>query len=222
MEKFLDEKTQAQVKEFLGDLKSPVTLMLFISESQQCEYCEETRQILTEVADLSEMITLQAVDFEEQPEKVKQYAIQRVPTFVVLSGKDENPVNSGVQYSGIPAGHEFTTLVNDILLVSQQETGLNEDTRAYLKDLKEPLNLKIFVTPSCPYCPQAVILAHRMALESDMVLAEGIEAMEFPDLSNEYNVSGVPHTIINHGAGELVGAAPEQHLLAEIRKALKN
>lgn len=222
MEKFLDDNMQAQVREFLGTLKSPVTLMLFTSQSQQCQYCAETRQILSEVADLSEMITMQTVNVEEQPEKVRQYAIQRVPTFVVLSGKDENPVNRGVQYSGIPAGHEFTTLVNAIVLVSQQETGLSEDTRAYLKDLQEPVNLKVFVTPSCPYCPQAVILAHRLALESDLVLAEGIEAMEFPDLSNEYNVSGVPHTIINHGAGEVVGAASEQHLLAEIRKTLKN
>ena len=65
------------------------------------------------------------------------------------------------------------------------------------------------------------MLAHQMALESPMVEAEMIEAMEFPDLSDRYGVSGVPHTTINAGAGNLVGAAPEQYLVDEIKKALK-
>ncbi len=54
-----------------------------------------------------------------------------------------------------------------------------------------------------------------------MVLAEGIEAMEFPDLADKYNVSGVPHTAINDGAGTMVGAGPEEYLLKEIQDALK-
>jgi glutaredoxin len=80
----------------------------------------------------------------------------------------------------------------------------------------------VFVTPTCPYCPQAVVLAHRMALESPMVQAEMVEAMEFPELSDRYGVSGVPHTTINAGAGNVIGAAPENHLLQEIQRALKN
>jgi hypothetical protein len=59
-----------------------------------------------------------------------------------------------------------------------------------------------------------------MALESPMVQAEMVEAMEFPDLAERHNVSGVPQTTINDGAGTLVGSAPEDHLVAEIQKAL--
>ena len=66
------------------------------------------------------------------------------------------------------------------------------------------------------------MLAHQMALESPMVEAEMVEAMEFPDLSERFHVSGVPQTVINSGAGTVVGAAPEQQLLAEIRRALQN
>lgn len=65
------------------------------------------------------------------------------------------------------------------------------------------------------------MLAHMLALESPMVQAEGIEAMEFQDLAEKFGVSGVPHTTINDGAGEMVGAAPEQILIAEIKRALK-
>ena len=65
------------------------------------------------------------------------------------------------------------------------------------------------------------MLAHQMALESPMIEAEMVEAMEFADLSDKYGVSGVPHTTINEGAGTLVGAAPEDYLVTEIKKALK-
>jgi len=65
-----------------------------------------------------------------------------------------------------------------------------------------------------------VVLAHRMALESPLVQAEMVEAIEFPELSDRYHVSGVPQTTINDGAGTMVGAAPEENLLAEIRNAI--
>ncbi len=63
------------------------------------------------------------------------------------------------------------------------------------------------------------MLAHQMALESDMVQAEMVEALEFPELAEKYGVSGVPHTSINFGAGELVGAAPEAMMIEQIKAA---
>jgi hypothetical protein len=60
-----------------------------------------------------------------------------------------------------------------------------------------------------------------MALESPLVQAEMVEALEFPELADMYGVSGVPHTTINAGAGSLIGAAPEEYLVNEIKKALQ-
>ena len=129
----------------------------------------------------------------------------------------------GVQYSGIPSGHELSTLINDILIVSRRDSGLNEKTREFLKNLDKPLLLQVFVTPTCPYCPRAVLLAHQMAMENPkMIRAEGVEATEFPELSQRFNVRGVPQTVINSGAGTVVGAVPEQNLLDQIRLALQN
>lgn len=65
-----------------------------------------------------------------------------------------------------------------------------------------------------------MVLAHQMALESPFVQAEMVEATEFPELSMQHNVSGVPQTTINSGAGRVVGAMPETHLLAEIQRSL--
>lgn len=60
------------------------------------------------------------------------------------------------------------------------------------------------------------MLAYRMAMESDMVEAEMVNAVEFRSLSQKHHVHGVPHTIINAGEGGVVGAIPEEDLLLEL------
>ena len=65
------------------------------------------------------------------------------------------------------------------------------------------------------------MLAHQMALQSPMVIAEAVEAMEFPELANKYDVSGVPHTTINDGLGNVIGAVPEATLVREIQQAFE-
>lgn len=66
------------------------------------------------------------------------------------------------------------------------------------------------------------MLAHQMALESSLVEAEMIDASEFMELADRHGVGGVPHTAINAGAGQMIGSAPEEYLVAEIKKALEN
>jgi hypothetical protein len=104
-------------------------------------------------------------------------------------------------------------------MVSRGDSGLAADTKAYLAALKKPLHLQVFVTPTCPYCPPAVHLAHQLAFESDLVRADMVEAIEFPHLSNKYHVHGVPRTVINE-TDHLEGAAPEGMLLAKIKTAI--
>ena len=143
---------------------------------------------------------------------------------VVIAAKDGAQITDfGIRFSGMPAGHEFSTLITDIMIVSKRDSGLNQQTRDFLKDLEQPLLLQVFVTPTCPYCPRAVLLAHQMAMENPkMIRAEGVEATEFPQLAQEYYVSGVPQTVINSGAKMVVGAVPEQKLLREIMHVLQN
>jgi glutaredoxin-like protein len=107
-----------------------------------------------------------------------------------------------------------------MLMVSKQDSGLAPSIREALAKVESPVNLKVFVTPTCPYCPRAVIVAHQMAIESQYVVGEMVEAMEFQELSNQFHVSGVPHTVINDGGGDVVGAVPEDHLMEEIQKVL--
>jgi glutaredoxin-like protein len=222
MAMMLDENVKKQVREVFAGLKSHLAVLLFVSEEKsRCQYCSETRQMLSEITGLSDLIDLQVYDLEKDHELASQYKIDGVPEFVLVGREGDQIVDYGIRFKGIPAGHEFTSLVNDLLIVSQRDSNLNAETRKFLQELQEPVHLQVFVTPTCPYCPRAVVLAHQMALESPMVEAEMVEAMEFPELADRFDVSGVPQTTINWGAGTVVGAVPEKHLIDEIRAALE-
>lgn len=222
MEKVLDPQITKQIQQAFDGIQDPVQVLLFTSQAN-CEYCSETRQLLEEVTALNNKLEFRAYDIDQHQDLASRFNVSNTPG-IVIAAKDEQDVkNLGIQFSGIPSGHEFNTLINDILLVSRRDSGLDAKTREYLKNLDKPLHLQVFVTPTCPYCPRAVLLAHQMAMENPMMIrAEGVEATEFPELANRFNVRGVPQTVINAGSGMVVGAVPEQNLLAEIIRALQN
>jgi glutaredoxin-like protein len=213
----LKEKDRQHLLKEFAALQALVKILVFTQE-MECYYCSDTRLIAEEVASLSDKITLEIYDFVSDRQRVEQYKIDKIPALVIMRGGDQ-PKDYGIRYYGIPAGYEFSTLISDIMMVSGGDSGLAADTKAYLAALKEPLHLQVFVTPTCPYCPPAVHLAHQLAFESDLVRADMVEAIEFPHLSNKYHVHGVPRTVINETA-HLEGAAPENMLLAKIKTTL--
>lgn len=222
MEKFLDEKIIKQVENAFAEMQEPVQVLYFGSKDQ-CDTCAETQQLLEEVSAVNAKVELKVYDLRENRDIAERFNVTNAPGIVVAAKDNAEVRNLGIQFSGTPSGYEFSTLINDVLAVSRRDSGLSNTTREFLKQLDQPVHLQVFVTPSCPYCPRAVLLAHQMAMENpQMIRAEGVEAMEFPELANRFNVRGVPQTVINSGAGIVVGAVPEQNLLAEIMRALQN
>jgi glutaredoxin-like protein len=189
-----------------------VKLVLF--EGTDCEYCGDTKQLLEEIAALSDKITLETHDLADK-EKAAQLQIDKAPAIAVMNGKDY-----GIRYYGIPSGYEFGSLIDDIVDVSKGESGLSSATKAALAKLTQPIHFQVFVTPTCPYCPRAVRTAHKMAMESEFVRADMIEATEFPDLSQKYEVMAVPRIVIND-TSYFEGALPEVQFLAAALQTLE-
>ena len=184
--------------------------------------CKETRQIVDEVVALSPKITADYHNLSAETDVAKLYGVDRAPAIAILldaAPGEGGPLDYGIRYYGIPSGYEFQSLLGDIEMVSTGKDGLSLATRAWLSTLDQPVHLQVFVTPTCPYCAPMVQLAHRLALASDHVRADMVEAMEFPELADRYGVYGVPRTVINEDT-HIEGAVPEARLLAEIRKAL--
>ena len=147
MEKLLNEQVIGQIKQAFADLPNPVQ-MLFFGAKENCEYCGETKQMLTELSEIDSRVSLSVHDLEDDAALAAQYRVDKVPVIVVASNSGEQTVDLGVQFSGIPAGYEFSTLINDIILASKRTTGLGAATREFLKTLTEPLHLQVFVTPT--------------------------------------------------------------------------
>ncbi len=216
----LNDSLQKQIREAFAALTGPVKIVMFTQgeDVPECGTCADTRQLLEEVAALSDQITLEVHDFARETRLAEQYHIDKIPAVAILSG-GVTPKDYGIRLYGVPAGYEFSTLIEDILMVSQQKPALNAKTLEELQKLTQPVNIQVFVTPTCPYCPRAVVLAHQLALASDLITASMVEANEFPHLSSRYQVYGVPRTVIEDVI-HVEGAVPEAMLVNELMKVL--
>jgi glutaredoxin-like protein len=211
--KLLNKKVIKELNEVFKGLDKVVTLKFF-SQELECRFCQDTRQLLEEISGLTDKIKLEKYDFLADRAEVEKYDIKRIPATVVMDEKDY-----GIKIYGTPSGYEFTSLVEALKIVSTGETGLSRETKNFLDSLVKYVHLQVFVTPTCPYCPGAVVLAHRMAYYSPKVKGDMIEATEFPELAVKYNVMGVPLTIINETQFQ-EGAAPEEMMIEKIKAAL--
>ncbi len=138
----LAEHDRQAVQERLKALSGPVKLVNFTQELA-CPGCRETTQLLTEISQLSDKITLETHSFAIDREKVEQYGIDKVPATIVEGAKD-----LGIRFYGLPAGFEFATLLEDMLAVSTGEHGLSPQTVEKLARIEKPVHLQVLVTPT--------------------------------------------------------------------------
>ncbi len=209
----LDDKVMKDVIKALSNMKNEANLVLFTKEDD-CHLCKETHQLMTELTTANPLVKLQTYDFDKDKAEVEKYNIDKVPALVVMDEKDR-----GIRLFGIPSGYEFSSLLSAILMVSTGITKLKDDTKKYLDSLEKDVHLQVFVTPTCPHCPPAVILAHQMAYYSDKVRADMVEVTEFPHLGDKYSVAGVPRTVINEDWYQ-EGAAPESYIIEKIKESM--
>ena len=114
------------------------------------------------------------------------------------------------------------------LFIDKEKCLTCHETKAILEMLKElaPKDkieiiefIKVFVTPTCPYCPVAVRVAHKIAMANPNVVGEMVEATEFSALSQKFNVMGVPKTVIDDGKVTFEGGVPEDMFISKVMEA---
>lgn len=211
----LGNKERKQIKQiFDQNLLKEVDLLVF-TQNINCQYCNETKMIAEELAELSDKVKTKVYNFAIDRNKKEEFGIEMVPAIVVLG---EGEKDYGVRFLGIPSGYEFATLIEDIIDVSREETQLMDETWQALSSLEAPLYVQVFITPTCPYCPRMVRLAHKFALATPKIKADMVEVIEFPHLGKKYQVMGVPKTVINDIV-EFEGAVPEDYFLEKVLEA---
>lgn len=139
---FIQDSDKPSIKKALDEMGSEVTLTYFTQEIE-CDFCRETHQLLEELCAIEDKIKLRVFDFKGNPAEVAQYKIDKIPAIVVSNGSDP-----GIRFYGIPAGYEFSSLLEAILMVSQGDSGLEPESKKVLKEINSPVHLQVFVTPT--------------------------------------------------------------------------
>lgn len=215
---FLDTDTQAEIKKILEPILTPLELILYtagpivIPDQDAPGLQNEARGLLQELTALSEKLSLVekslSTDLEAQTSGIKH-----APTIVV---REAGSSRTNIRFLGLPSGYEFRTLLETLLMLGSGQTDLGERVKGELEKITGPVLMQAFVTPGCPFCPKAVLTAFKFAFHNPNVVAEGIEANEFPTLAQRYRISSVPDTIITAqvngkpSSTRVLGAQPDR------------
>ncbi|MBN1281254.1 MAG: FAD-dependent oxidoreductase [Candidatus Thermoplasmatota archaeon] len=204
----LPEDAKAVLRERFSALRDPVTLWVFTKKGENDPFNAITIAFAQELTQLSEKITVQQYSIGEKVSK--DHRVNYSPTMLI------QPQTYKIRYIGAPMGEEGRSFIETLLLVSQKQSNLSAASKKMLAQLKDPRDVQVFVTLSCPYCPGQVLHAFRAAIERpDLVSAACVDAAENLDLSGQYGVGSVPHTVIN-GDTMGIGFEPEEQFIQEL------
>lgn len=138
----LKEKDREEVSRQLEGLATPVRLVMF-TQTIECQFCQETRRLVEEVASLSDKVDALIYNFITDGDKAEEYGVDKIPAIAVVGESDY-----GVRLYGIPAGYEFAALIEAMKTVSSGQSGLSDATREALAGIDEPVHFQVFVTPT--------------------------------------------------------------------------
>lgn len=201
-------------EEFKNNINREVKLLYFRKEGDESEYSKQAKELLEELASLNDNLSL-VVESCDNTERMESEELTLCPSIKIKSER-----SGFVNFYGIPAGHEFISLVEAIKDMGSDNLSLPDDVVKSLEEIKEPVDIKVFITHGCPYCPGAVRNAHQFSLANDKIKGSMVDANYFRELSMKHGVSSVPHIIINDKTG-FVGNMPPNVFLNKMQEALK-
>lgn len=219
----LKDQEAIQVK-FAREMAGPVKIEFFTQKDlgivvpgrESCVSCKPTGDMLRELAALSSLISLRVHNLEDAREEGAKYGVERIPG-IVLRARGE----AWFKFYGMPGGTEFPSFLDTIVDVSRNEVLFSGESAKTLRKVKEEMRIRVFVTPTCPYCPGMARAAFQMALANPRLKAEVIQVSEFPDLARRYEVKAVPLTVIGDRIA-IPGAVPEKALVDHVLKAAQS
>ncbi|MCW1293778.1 MAG: thioredoxin family protein, partial [Candidatus Rehaiarchaeum fermentans] len=201
------------LKERFKEMDKEVTITLFVSDN--CDLCKEDIELLKELSSIDERIKLDIVDIEKDNKKAQLLGIKNAPA-IVLTGDYTYPI----YYLGSPIGYEFSALIEDIINISKRNSELSNEIKQKLKSINQNVEIKVFVTPSCPYCPGMVHTAHLFSIENNKIVSKMIECGENSEECEKYEVAAVPTVVINDKV-RFEGLVSPNILLQRVQESIK-
>jgi len=200
----LSEKDRKDIEKILSEVNEKVTVMFFRDKENQFE------SILDELPKINNKVIVEK--YFSNSEESKKLNLEFFPSIIFKEKQN-------VRFIGLPLGYEFSVFLMDILSISNNKIDLSLDAAKKISKVDKKVNIKVFVTPLCPYCPKAVYIAHQFALLNNNIVSEMIESTEFPELAEKYEVYAVPKIVINDKV-EFEGAVPDNFFANKVLEAL--
>jgi thioredoxin reductase (NADPH) len=179
-----------QLKQTFEKLPNDIPIYMFIERGRDDIFSQTNRQIVRAFRELTSKIT-----FREHPmdhELARKWDVDRSPSLLIA------PERVNIRWIGAPLGEEGRIFLETLIFVGLGKSNLNEQTLKVLKKIDTPRRVKVFVSATCPYCPQQAVNAIRAAIERpDMVSVEIVDIQSAPDLADQYAAHSVPQTFAN-------------------------
>jgi thioredoxin reductase (NADPH) len=199
-----------QLKTTFEQLPNDIDLYLFTAKGQEDAFTHGNRQVIRAFRELSAKITLKEYDLDH--ELARKWNITSSPTLVIA------PDQYAIRWLGAPMGEEARTFLEILILVGLGKSQLSDQSMNVIKKIDSPRNVKIFVSPTCPYCPQQAVNAVKAAIEMpEHVSLEIIDIQSEPEIANQYAAQSVPQAFANDILiGQ--GAQPEEVFVLSLQK----
>ncbi len=205
---FLPEDQRTALASYLAEFKDVVPVHLFTKSGRNEAYAEFARNLMRDIVRLTDKITL--TEHRDDDAASATFAVEHFPTLLV------DPEKHSIRFTGAPAGEEGQAFLHALMMVSTANSHLSPGAREILAELSEPRRVKVFVCPTCPYCPGQCLNAIKAAVERpDLVSAECIETGENPEYAQQYSVGSIPHTVYDEKL-TTVGLESEQAFVAQL------
>ena len=183
-------EAQKEIERILGAIKVEIPIFLYAQPGKNDVFTDTARQAIRFFRQLTDKIVLR--EFNLHHESAKKWNVEYSPTLVF------DPDRYNIRWLGAPLGEEGRIFLEAVILIGLQRSNLNEQSLQVIKRIDTPRNIKVFVSASCPYCPQQALNALKAAVEKpDLVSLEIIDIQANPELATRYSAQSVPQTYAN-------------------------
>ncbi|MGD9209762.1 MAG: FAD-dependent oxidoreductase [Desulfobacteraceae bacterium] len=189
-----------QLQQTFAQLPNEITLYLFSNKGQDDVFSQNTRQVIKAFRELTNKITFKEYSLDH--ELARKWQVTSAPTLLI------SPEHYAIRWQGAPVGEEGRIFLETLIQVGMGQSNVSEQSAKVLQKLSSPRDIKIFVSPTCPYCPQQAVNGIRAAIERpDLISLEIIDIQCRPDMAEQYSAHSVPQAFANE---VLIGMGAQQ------------
>ena len=199
-----------QLKATFAKMPNDIPLLLFTEKGREDVFAQANRQVIRAFRELTDKITLREYDLNH--DLARKYNVSVAPTLVIA------PDRYHIQWIGAPMGEEARTFLELLMLVGSGNSNASDQSLKVLERIEDPRQVKVFISPSCPYCPQQAVNGVKAAVaRPDLVSLELVDIQCRPDIAQQYGAHSVPMAFANETLiGQ--GAQAEEVFMSSLQK----